>query len=184
MVWLVVDQSATSETAPQPGGDYGMWTGHRVPEDRAAWNPLVLQFYDYWRTIAPAGALPGRQHLVIEHIAPLWSRLFLLDVFREPLRYRYRLCGTKLVDSLGEEVTGRWLDEVHPQLVANPESRDRYRFVVETGGATWRRGPPLWTCDPDHRMLESCIVPLAADGRTVDKILAIVVVFDADGIPV
>src|SRR5262249_10655741 len=31
-------------------GDYGLWNGHRIPEDRGAWHPLVRQFYDYWRS--------------------------------------------------------------------------------------------------------------------------------------
>ncbi len=185
MVRLVVDQApAIGEAAAGSSEECGIWTGHTIPDDRSSWHPLVRQFYDYWRSVAPAGRLPGRQHIVPEDIARLWSRLFMLDVCRDPLRYRYRFCGTKLVASLGQEVTGAWLDEVHPSLVANPESRQRFRFMAETGRPTWRRGPPLWTRDPDHRLLESCIAPLAADGRTVDKLLAIVVLFDANGTPV
>ena len=178
---MVEHLSAILEAAAAEAGGFGIWTGHRVPAEPALWHPLVRELYDYWQRIAPPGRLPGRQHVAPEDIVPLWSRLFMLDVYRHPLRYRYRLCGTNLVTSLGQEVTGGWLDEVHPQLVANPESRERYRFMAETGQPTWRRGPPLWTHDPDHRTLESCIVPLAADGRTVDKMLAIVVLFDDDG---
>ena len=170
-------------SAPDEPTDFGVWTGYRIPQDRSDWHPLVRRLYDYWRAISPAGKLPGRQHVVAEDIAPLWSRAWMLDVFRHPLRYRYRLCGTEMVRSLGREVTGAWVDEVHPQLIANPQSRERLHFMAETGGATWRRGVPLWTHDPKHRIIETAIVPLAADGYTVDKMLAVSVLFDNTGKP-
>lgn len=173
--------SATEETTTPSAGEFGIWTAYRLPQDRADWHPLVRRLYDYWRSIAPPGRLPGRQHVAPEDIAPLWSRMFLLDVSRNPLRYRYRLCGTGVVRSLEREVTGGWLDEVHPQLIADPDARGRLRFVVETGHPTWRRGPTICARDPEHRTIEGCIVPLAADGVTVDMLMGVVVAFDAAG---
>lgn len=163
------------------GGDYGEWTGHRIPDDRDAWHPLVRRFFDYWRSIAPPGALPGRQHVVPEMMAPWLSRLWLLDVHRDPLRFRCRLVGSDMVRTLGREVTGKWLDEVHPASAADPSSRDRFRFVAELGRPTWRRGAPRWTRELDCRLVESLMAPLAADGRTVDKIIAVSITFDARG---
>jgi hypothetical protein len=185
MLQLVADdRDVPGGLAAEPAGEFAMWTGYRIPDERSGWHPTVRHLYDYWLSIAPAGRLPGRQHIVPEDIVPLWSRLWMLDVSYDPLRYRYRRCGSEMVRSLGREVTGAWLDEVHPQLLANPLSRERFRFMVATRRATWRRGPPLWTHDPDHRLIETCIVPLAADGCTVDKLIAVSVVFDADGAPI
>ncbi|MBV8492052.1 MAG: PAS domain-containing protein, partial [Alphaproteobacteria bacterium] len=90
-------------------GDYGVWTGYRIPEDRSSWHPLVRALYDYWRSVSPPDRLPGRQHIAPEAVPALWSRLWMLDVYRDPLRYRYRLCGTEVVRSLGREMTGQWL---------------------------------------------------------------------------
>ncbi len=182
MLQIVANQPPVSKIAASDASH--TWSDYRIPEDRSAWHPLVRQLYEYWQSIAPPGRLPGRQHIAPEDIAPLWSRLWMLDVFRDPLRYRYRRCGSDLVRSLGREVTGCWLDEVHPQLIANPQSRERFRFTVETGLPTWRRGPPLWTHHPDHRMVETCVLPLAADGRTVDKMIGLLVAFDAEGRPI
>src|SRR6266851_3902162 len=152
MLQLVTHRSPEmANTTPETAGAFGVWTGYSIPEDRTDWHPLVLRLYDYWRSISPPGRLPGRHDVVAEDIAPLWSRAWMLDVFRHPLRYRYRLCGTEMVRSLGREVTGAWVDEVHPQLIANPQSRERLRFMAETGCSTWRRGVPLWTRDPKHR---------------------------------
>jgi hypothetical protein len=185
MLQLVSDRPpAIGDPVPQSADEFGVWTGYHIPEDRTGWQPLVRRLYDYWRLVAAPGRLPGRRDLVPEDIAPLWSRVWMLDVFRHPLRYRYRLCGTDMVHSLGREVTGAWVDEIHPELIANPQSRERLRFMAETGCATWRRGLPLWTRDPKHRVIETCIVPLACDGRTVDKMMAVSVLFDSEGRPI
>src|SRR5262245_24319768 len=79
--------------------DFGIWTDHRVPQDRSAWHPMVQRFYDYWLSVAPPDRLPGRQHIAPEDLIPLLPRLWLLDVYRDPLRFRYRLVGTAVVKS-------------------------------------------------------------------------------------
>jgi hypothetical protein len=114
-------------------------------------------------------------------MVPLLPRLWLLDVQREPLRFRYRLAGTAIVRFLRREVTGAWLDEVHRETFV-PESGDRYRFIAETGEPTWRRGPTYWDRPFAPRVIENCAVPLATDGHVVDKILALTVCFDANGV--
>jgi len=97
-----------------PCADYGIWTDHRIPDDRSGWHPAARAFYEYWLAITPPGRLPGRQHIKPEDIAPLLSRVWLADVYRDPLRLRFRLTGTAAVQSFGREVTGHWLDEVQP----------------------------------------------------------------------
>jgi hypothetical protein len=161
--------------------DYHEWTNYQIPDDRSDWHPLAQRFYDYWLSIAPPGRLPGRQHVEPEKMAPWLSRLWLLDIYREPLRFRCRLAGSGMVRSLGREVTGAWLEEIHPQSVADPSSRGRFRILAELGRPTWRRGVPRWARQPEYRLVESCLVPLAADGRTPDKVMALSIAFDARG---
>jgi hypothetical protein len=185
MLQLVIDH--TPAAVPPAVADlyeFGEWTNHRVPQDRSGWHSLVNRFFDHWLAVSPPDRLPGRQHIVPEDIALLWSRLWMLDVFREPLRFRYRLCGTDIVRSFGRELTGKWLDEAHPQTISDPVLRQRFRFMTETGLPTWRRGPPLLSRDPEHVAIETCLVPLAADGRCVDKLLGISVAFGRSGRPV
>jgi hypothetical protein len=181
-----VDRSNTPLAAPAPAdldkdGDFGIWTGHRIPDDRSGWHPQVRRFYEYWLAVAPPGRLPGRQHIAPEDLVKILPRLWMLEVFHDPLRYRYRLIGTDIVRSLRREMTGGWLDEVQPETTQKPALRDRYRFIALTGRPTWRRGPTNWERDPVHRMTENCLVPLAADGKTVDKIFGISMQFDASG---
>ncbi|HVJ54366.1 MAG TPA: PAS domain-containing protein [Aliidongia sp.] len=171
----------TGPEAPSFIEDFGPWTQFRIPEDRSGWNHQCRRFYQYWLDIAPPGRLPGRQHVSPGDIVSLLPRVWMLDVVRAPLRFRYRLVGTGEVATLGLDATGHWLDEVHPESVTDPALNDRYRFMVETGRPTWRRGPVRWGHDKSHRLVENCMVPLAADGRTVDIIFAFSMLFHDDG---
>jgi hypothetical protein len=182
MAYIAIDKQFDDVSEICAASDaFGEWTDYHVPEDRSFWHPLIQQFYDYWLSITPSPALPGRQHVVPEQMAAWLPRLWLLDVYRDPLRYRFRLCGSVMVNSVGAEVTGRWLDEVHPASANDPSSRDRFRFVAVAGRPAWRRGTPRWARPPEFRTVESLLVPLAADGCVVDKIMAVSVTFDAKG---
>ena len=132
----------------------------------------MVRLFDYWRALATDGTLPGRRHFDPLAIPDLLPRLWLLDVQREPFRLRYRLCGTKLVEALGQDPTGRWLDEVH-RSARDPRYIARYRQMADEGVATWRRGSGNFQHDKSWIILENLIVPLASDGRTVDVLVAL-----------
>lgn len=132
----------------------------------------MIRLFDYWCAIAPPGGLPGRRHFDPLAIPDLLPRVWMLDVYRAPFRLRYRLCGTTLVESLGQDPTGRWLDEIHDGA-RDPRYFDRYRHMVEAGVATWRRGRAHFRHDKSWMVLENLMLPFAADGRTVDLILAL-----------
>ena len=126
--------------------------------------------------------------MIAEDLGPLLPRLWMLDVHRNPSRFRYRLAGTLVTWSLGREVTGHWVDELHPDCALKPILHDRYCFAAQTGRPTWRHGETIWERRPDqprtrHRhflTVENCIVPLAADGETVDILFGASVLFDSE----
>jgi hypothetical protein len=162
--------------------DFGIWGNYAIPEDRSDWNEKLRRFYCYWLKISPAARLPGRQHLDPLDIPDLMSRIWILDVEREPLRFRYRLAGTKEVETLGREVTGRWFDEVHPQFRADLQVRNRYAFMAIQGRPTYRKGTINFLHFKDHYYVENCMVPLARDGETVDMIMACSILYRQDGV--
>jgi hypothetical protein len=173
------DDEGNSEVSP-----YGVWTDYRIPASRSGWHPLCRTFYDYWLSISPPGGLPGRQHLSPLDIVSLLPRIWMLDVVRTPLRFRYRLIGTGETAAMGRELTGQWIDEAHPEFLTNRRISDRYRFMAHCGQPTWRRGPARWRRNRLHTTIENCIVPLAADGTNVDILFALSVAFFTDGTPV
>src|SRR6202140_589588 len=100
----MADVHPTTGIAPEPNvavaAGFGAWTVHQIPEDRSGWHPMVRRFYEYWLSVAPPGRLPGRQHIRPEDLVPLLPQLWMADVYRDPLRFRYRLVGTKIVQSV------------------------------------------------------------------------------------
>jgi hypothetical protein len=161
--------------------------GHPHPlDDCQALHPKIARAHAYWRAIHPppgpqGPVLPGRQHFDPVAIPDVLPGVWMLDVQREPFRLRYRLAGTRIVESIGQEITGRWFDEVHPEATGQPGFLDRYRSVVDGGRPSWRRGRPrLWNrrgCDE----LENIILPFAGDGTHVDMLFMLTVIYWRDG---
>jgi len=152
-----------------------------VAEAAGDWHPRIAAVFGYWRTMSPPGLLPGRQHFDPLHIPKLMPHVWMLDVVRDPLRFRYRLAGTREVQTLGRDPTGEWLDDVHPVLKTTPARIARYVFVVETGRPTWRRGNVTFIHDKDHQIVENIVLPMARDGRSVDMLFCCSVLFDKEG---
>jgi hypothetical protein len=139
-------------------------------------HPKIKTLVDYWLSIHPCKGLPGRQHFDPRAIPKLLPNIWLLDVFRSPLRLRFRLFGTNIVDYAGEDNTGKWLDERWPEYDANV-----FKRVIDTKQPGWSRGPSVLRPEKNYYELERVRLPMARDGETVDMILALTVFFDRDG---
>lgn len=152
-----------------------------LPTDFDRWHPKLQRLFRYWESVHPAHGLPGRQHVDPLAIADLLPGVWLLDVQREPFRLRYRLVGTRVVEAIGHETTGLWVDEAHPHLLKHEQYFERYREVVTTKIPSRRRGPArIWT-HQDYREIENVILPLASDGTNVDVLLLMTVMYRLDG---
>jgi hypothetical protein len=163
------------------------WIECTAATDRSGWGERVDRFFQYWLDRVPApGLLPGRQHIDPLAMPDLISRLWLLDVVRppeahRPPRFRYRLVGTKEVETLQREVTGQWFDEVHANAGGKPAVIERLTQMVNRRMPTYRRGSVRLAHHKDHQRVENCMVPLASDGRTVDIIAVLSQLYWADG---
>jgi hypothetical protein len=148
--------------------------------DDVAMHPRLRQLFAHWQAAAPAAGLPSRSRFDAVAIPDLAPDLWMLDVERTPLRLRYSSCGAHIVAALGHDPTGRWLDDVHPRAQER-NYYDRYRVMVEQGVVTWRKGKPAFWHEVKSRALENLIVPLATDGRIVDRLVAMTVLYDEPG---
>src|SRR5262249_34410817 len=96
--------------------------------------------------------------------------------------FRYRLVGTHIVDALGDDFTGRWLHNAHPDFGPGSRTYSDYLAVSEEKQPSWRRGKPVFMAYLDACVeLERLILALARDGATVDMLMAISVLFGGDG---
>lgn len=113
----------------------------------------------------------------------LLPNLILVEVQRDPLRFRYRLAGSRVDLVSGKPLSGKWMDEAfadHPNAAA---LIDEYIEVVATGRPMWRRGKPNVVPALGCETIEVLRLPLATDGKTIDMILGITLYFDAAGAP-
>ncbi len=152
-----------------------------VTETAEGWHPRIRAVFDYWRGMGPELRLPGRQHFDPLAIPRIMPHVWMLDVARDPYRFRYRLAGTREVQTLGRDPTGEWMDDMHPILKTDAARIARYVFAAETGTPTWRRGTVTFIHDKDHQIVENVVLPLARDGATVDMLLCCSVLFDRNG---
>lgn len=138
-------------------------------------HPRIKRIHDYWRNLTFGDVLPGRQHLDPCELADLLPHIWILDVARDPMRFRYRLIGTTITELAGADNTGKWLDEVHPECRPGHPTFEAYRSVAETRKIDWRRGRPFFNHSKRYPELERILLPLATDGKNVDMILGLTV---------
>ncbi|MDP6388892.1 MAG: PAS domain-containing protein [Alphaproteobacteria bacterium] len=147
-----------------------------LPDDL---SPSCAALAEYWRSIHPDGGLPGRRHFDPTDIPRLLPSLWLLDVDRDPLRFRIRLVGTRLTEFAGRDSTGHWLDDVQTNFDAGPIMEVLSR-VVNQGRPGWQRADSQSRPDKTWVVLESIYFPLAADGKHVDRILCLTDILPVD----
>jgi hypothetical protein len=137
-------------------------------------NDKLAALERHWRAMHPPAGLPGRQHFDPIDVPSLLPWILLVDVAREPLRFRYRVIGTAHVDTLGYNPTGRWFDEAHPDFHQTTVCRE-FTEVATRGEPTYYRGPLTFVATKGFLEIERLVLPLARNGRIVDMLLAIVV---------
>lgn len=127
--------------------------------------------FDYWRSKAPEGRLPGRRHIDPLEVSDLLPWLTLVDAVWEGkrLRLRCRLIGTEIVSRFGRDITGLYAEEAYPE--------DYLAQALETYGGIIRTRRPYLSRHRipiegrEHAQYDRLILPLAEDGETVDIFL-------------
>ena len=120
-------------------------------------HPDLVRLLDLWRQKRPAGALPGRA---------MFDPIELIDL-ADGGRFRVRLHGSRLVDQMRHDHTGRFLDE-WPYQPAKNDLLQACAAVLEgrrphvVSGKFSAPGPVAY---------EALWLPLAADGRTIDMLM-------------
>ncbi|MFC4272292.1 PAS domain-containing protein [Sneathiella chungangensis] len=83
----------------------------RVKKDSPLSSPNLLEIRDYWTALKKDREIPARGDFSPASIARHLPIVSLTDVFYNPLRFRYRLLGTRITELAGRNATGKWLDE-------------------------------------------------------------------------
>lgn len=131
----------------------------------------------YWNDRRRGRIVPARRDIEPTDFRGLMGRILLLDVLRDPLRFRFRLVGTLLVEAIGFDPTGKLTTEAGPRGYLE-EVEAHYRDVVARRTPIHHRITFDWvsgelgvpaTLQRDYVRL---LLPLGDDGETVDMLLA------------
>jgi hypothetical protein len=137
----------------------------------------IGRLHDYWERIRTPGCLPSRKDFDPAAVSWLLPNIWLIDVVRPEIRFRYRLVGTAVVAAQAVDRTGRYLDEEVCDFAGSQTFADLQKVLQ--GKVSRRLGAADLTIHPSRiHTIDRIFLPLAADGRTVDMVLALSV-YDA-----
>lgn len=147
----------------------------------SAFDPEILaslaarRAHAYWSGLRQDARLPARRDVSPPDIPELIPDLVLMDIDHgaAPSRFRFRLAGTRFCRLYGEEITGRYLDEVVAHAAWSEYWHQQCRAVA-SGEIRHGVDRIIWN-DRQHMRFEWLHLPLAEDGETPDMILSIVV---------
>lgn len=139
-------------------------------------DPRVVSLLDYYLKIHPKSKLPGRSDFDPFNIPICMPNLALVDVERNPFRFRFRVMGTSIAFNIEREGTGKYLDELVPDVETQFPHLDRVT-AAESGLPVYRIGEGSVSFRSDFADLERVHLPLANDGINVDMVLSIFIYF-------
>lgn len=129
----------------------------------------------YWQRKCPDGSLPLRAAIDPTEIPQLLPYLVIAEIEAAPLRVRYRLVGTRVVESNGADFTNRYLDEC--AFAVEDLLMECYRRLVET------RAPVFAYYEWHKEQLrgskgavgadETGFFPLSSDGAEIDLAISL-----------
>lgn len=133
-------------------------------------NPDLLEVYDYWASLCGTRHMPARKDLDPLQIPRRLPNLMLIDVTHDPLRFRYRLIGTRVVAASAEDRTGKYFDDIS-FFRSYPEVMAHYESVVHDAKPLYSHEPFLNRTNNMSYQAERLMLPLSGDDKRVDMIL-------------
>jgi len=132
--------------------------------------PPLRRLYGDWDQRRSGREFPARADFDPVDLKYILGDLTLVDVLHDPLRFRFRLHASNLADRGGIDMTGRLLDEM-PDARRRNNALRHYMKVLDT-----RRPSVIFLRNEytDQRSwhCEVMVLPLAADGTTIDMLMA------------
>lgn len=139
-------------------------------------SPKLAYLYGYWlERFRPGGGLPRRgdiDPLEIARVAPdLLPHLWMVDVLRDPYRFRYRLVGGAVIEAGSPARVG---DIIEPRggREGNSSLYDNLVRVCEARSWNYRSGAPTLQHSKHVEQIERLSLPLADHEGRVSIILS------------
>ncbi|KKJ78778.1 hypothetical protein WH95_01550 [Kiloniella litopenaei] len=127
--------------------------------------------YKYWLSKCRGDAIPSREDISPAEMVSFLPNILLLDVQKEPLDFRFRLIGTRIVPLLNRDYTGELMSTIENLKSPNSVWKNCCKAV--------ERAEPVYAFTPyvgpkkDILDVEDLILPLASDGKNVNMLMII-----------
>ena len=133
--------------------------------DLAVESPLLRRLLELWRSKRQGERLPCRGDFDPIDMRDCLGSVFLAEAVPDADDFRYTLIGSEITRHVGIDNTGRLVGEVfgEPGLALYGKVRDERRPIRVHGVVDWR--------DKEYKPYEALIMPLAGDGRSVDRFI-------------
>lgn len=92
----------------------------------------LRRLYQYWLQKRGDRPMPARRDMDPLDLRFVLGDIALVEVLRDPLRYRFRLDGTRQVERFGVDMTGKMLDDL-PDTTMRRLTEQSYGNVVASG---------------------------------------------------
>lgn len=138
-------------------------------------HPQLRQLYDYWDGLRGARRFPARRDIDPVDLRFAVGSLTLVEVLRDPLRFRFRLAGSGFSHRFGMDFTGKTFDDV-PDPAYRAQITEIFRRVAETGEPSASLNERILDGRP-HKF-ETLRLPLSEDGLVVNMVLVCALYFD------
>ena len=135
----------------------------------------IARIHRLWTTAAAARGrhLPRPDAIGPVQLKPVLADVHVYNVRTEAPRYSFRLIGTRVTEHMGQNLTGRPVEEIRTSRLRSVVSE--ILSTVESRRATVHIKAPRAIALPNgsHRSLESLWMPFGEDGETVSRIIAV-----------
>lgn len=146
-----------------------MVVGVRICDVADIDSSILREVLGYWNSKRTERPLPSRSDFdPLVEVPRLVPHLMLAEYHRIPPRFRFRLVGTSVVDCMGEDRTGQWVDadRANTDQIARLLLSSVDQNGPTYGHASFQTPTGLWV---KCRWVN---LPLASDGVVIDRILA------------
>jgi hypothetical protein len=131
-------------------------------------EPRLQKLYAYWNAVRGTRRLPARRDIDPLEFGYVLGHVILIDVLRDPLRFRVRLHGSEIAMRSSLDLTGRLLDDL--------PGKDFRSYVIERCRGLVERAEPLRVeqdrpLDGRLHRYEALWLPLSDDGVTVSMLM-------------
>jgi len=137
--------------------------------------PRLVEFRQIWEEARGDRFAPSWRDLDFGAFPPgMLPYMYLIDVLKDPYRFRYRFVGTKVCDLEGQDYTNKFVHDLQPSTLAAAAVREFLKFT--------RNPEPVFFMmladknDPDQRLYRvygGARLPLSDDGETLSQIVSL-----------